>query len=297
MISPGTDATTQHVRWPAERFYWGLLDTSKVKVRATWSRQRLEERLGYLFEGVLPGVAVEDVHAVYEELPGGGRHLACAVPRSVLDEEVVAEAVTLTPEVVPPFADGQVEPARFNLLCGRYRPRAVRTLERRWILVVLLFAAAASGAVIFGLERRAAAVGKRIAALEAASHQMIQEALGFDAMRGSQPPSIRLTAERRRLEQTRGGDQSVAEVADVTGVVGKLLAAWPADVYVEAESITVTPALITIRGQVPTMADVQKLADSLGSFRGWRVQVPRSEAQRGRVEVTVQLQPAAEGEP
>ena len=54
-------STSLHLRWPAERFYWAVLDASQVSAVSG----KLNQRLGYLFENFLPGVAIENVQAVY----------------------------------------------------------------------------------------------------------------------------------------------------------------------------------------------------------------------------------------
>ncbi len=70
------------VRWPAERFYWALLDGGLLPRRGRRRRQ-----LGYLFERFVPGVAIEEVHAVYRAVPGArNRFLACGAPAEKLRE-------------------------------------------------------------------------------------------------------------------------------------------------------------------------------------------------------------------
>ena len=100
----------RHVRWPVRRFYWAVLDGSVLPSVSRDGRGRLTQRLGYLFEGMLPGVSIEQMHAVYRPLPGPGRrYLACGVPHSVLEQGVGEEVLTLTPASLPGFVNEQLD--------------------------------------------------------------------------------------------------------------------------------------------------------------------------------------------
>ncbi len=275
---------SQHLTWPAERFYWAVLDASSLPRGG-----RLERRLGYLFEASVPGLDAEHLHAVYRRLPGDGRYVACGLP---CDEAgpAAAAALTLTPTSLPPFIAEPVNPATLNLLTGRFAPPAVRRLRRRWIglvaIVVLLCAALAT----LGLERRVQAAKRGIEAIEAARGAVLAEVLGAQAGGGAQPASLRLTAERRRLEQTRDADVDISAVTNGAVLLASLLAHWPADVHATTESVSVAEGSITIRAAVPTMADAQRFADAFVPMCGWRLRQPRSEAGHDDVTVTLVLE-------
>src|SRR5687767_9460006 len=92
----------EHLQWPTERFYWGLLDASAIPKDNPPSR--LHQQLGYLFENVIPGASIEEVHAIYERLPNGSRsYLACGVTKDVLRQQVPVTALTLSPQAMPDF--------------------------------------------------------------------------------------------------------------------------------------------------------------------------------------------------
>ena len=67
-----TPRASKRICWPARRFYWAVLDTTGL-VRARTGRGPTTTQLGYVFENVLPGVQIEQMHAVYRRLPGHGR--------------------------------------------------------------------------------------------------------------------------------------------------------------------------------------------------------------------------------
>ncbi len=273
-----------HLTWPPERFYWAVLDTSSLPRGG-----RQDRRLGYLFEASVPGQDAEHLHAVYRRLPGDGRYVACGLPHDEA-EAAAAAALTLRPESLPSFIAEPVDPATLNLLTGRFAPPAVRTLQRRWIglvaLVVLLCAALAT----LGLERRVQAAKRGIEAIEAARGAVLAEVLGAEAGEGGQPASLRLTAERRRLEETRDADVNVSAVTNGAVLLASLLAHWPPDVHATTESVSVGDGSVTIRAAVPTMADAQQFADAFAPMSGWRLRQPRSEARRDDVAVTLVLE-------
>ena len=295
MIAPpqeraGTHVAT-HVRWPADRFYWGVLDGTLLPRGARAGRRRLDEGLGFLLESVLPGVAIEEVHAVYHPLPGNGRrYLACGLPRAVLEQEVAPGTVTLSPEALPPFVEEQTTPQTLNLLTGAYLPAPLRR-GRRWVLVHgTLVVLACAMLIVVGLERRVRAVGAQRAELVGEQQALYRQVLGEDALRGAQPPALRLLGERRRLERTRDTGAAPVEAVSCAGHLTALLAAWPADVHAQTEAINVSAQAITVRARVPTMADAQRFADAFAQLDGWRLLQPQSETQRGSILVIVRLE-------
>ncbi len=289
-----TSHDTLHLRWPAERFYWAILDTSSMPVSVR-SRQ---ERLGYLFESVLPGVAIEEVQTVYQPLPGDTKRiLACGLPKKVLEDEVDPSAVTLTPESLPSFLEGSIDLARLNLLTGSFLPQAVRHLRRRWRLHVCLILTFCAALLIVGLERRTSVHRRTINDLTAAHDTIIKQVLGSDTAFPEALPGageLRLIAQRRRLEQTRSYDLPINEIDNAAAILARLLALWPQDLHIQTQSIAITTSSITARASVPTMADAQTLADAFTSMNGWRLRQPQSEARRDRIDVTLRFEPIQE---
>lgn len=282
----------EHLRWPPERFYWAILDASVLSPSGAKGWIRSSQRLGYLFESALPGIAIEEIHAVYRPLPGGPRYLACGLPRTVLERDVPPEAVTLTPTSLPSFVGEEIDPNDSNLLTGSFLPKAVRRLHRRWLVAASVSLMACAALIVVGLERRVHAAEAEAVNIAQASTRLFERALGPAGTRSDgsgQPLALRLTAELRRLEQTRNSD--VPELVDCSAVLGDVLAHWPNDVRVQTESASITPTSITIRAGVPTMADAQRLADAFHALPGWRLHQPRSEARRDHVDVTLQFEP------
>ncbi len=285
-----------HLRWPADRFYWAILDTASMPATVR-SRQA---RLGYLFESVLPGVAIEQVQAVYQPLPGDAKRiLACGLSKKVLEDEVDQSAVTLTPDAGPGFLEEPIDLAQLNLLTGSFLPQVIRRLRRRWLLHVCLIFTLCGSLLIIGLERRTNLHRHTISDLTAVRDTVIKQVLGPTTTlpgAGALPGAgeLRLIAQRRRLEQTRSDDLPISEVGNASAILARLLALWPQDLHTQTQSISITSSSITVRLSLPTMVDAQTLANAFTSMNGWRLQQPQSEARRDRVDVTLRFEPIEE---
>jgi hypothetical protein len=276
------------VRWPAERFYWALLDGGLLPRGGKRRKQ-----LGYLFERFLPGLAIEQVQAVYRAVPGARkRFLACGAPAEKLREQVDAGAVTLAPQALPAFVEAPLDPAALNLLTGPLLPEAVRRLRRRAVSLAITVVIGCCLLLTTGLARRERAVEVRAAGVLAAQAAIIERALGPAAPGGNaQPPHVRLVAALRQLEQTRREDPAAAGLLDCSVVMSEFLKHWPADLHVSTESIVVAPDSINVRAIVATMGDAQLLGDALGRLSGWRLLQPQSEARKDDVVVSLRLEP------
>ena len=293
MIAP-TSSDALHLRWPAERFYWAILATSSIPVTVRSRRHR--QRLGYLFESVLPGVAIEEVQTVYQRLPGNAKRiLACGLAKNVLEDDVDPSAVTLAPNSAPGFLEGKVELAGLNLLTDSFLPPVIRGLRRRWRLHVYLILTLCTALLIVGLERRTSLHRGTINDLTAAHDTIVKQLLGSDtAFAGAGAGELRLIAQRRRLEQTRSDDLPISKVGNAGPILARLLALWPQDLHAQTQSISITSGSITVRASVPTMVDAQRLADAFSTLDQWRLQQPQSEARRDRIDVTLRFEPIQE---
>lgn len=296
-VSQGTSAheapSVTHMQWPAERFYWAVLDGSAVTGINAAKRR---ERLGYLFESVLPGVEIEDVHAVYRAIPNQ-RYVACGMTRTELGDSVPPHAITLTPETMPSFIDdiGDVDPSEFNLLTGDLLPQPLRKLQRRAMLTTITALTLIALLLVVGLERRRIDFADRTAVVDEQRTAVYDDVLGPRAITTSALPAEQiLIAELRSLRQTRragksdSGNQAAGPaMADCSQVLAGLLALWPADIPTQTDSITVTATVITARADVESMTDAQRLADALGSLDGWQLQQPQTQAGATSVNVTL----------
>jgi len=271
----------KHVRWAAERFYWAVLDGSSLP--RNLSRRRRHEQLGYLFENVLPGVAIEEVQTAYAPIDGDEHKvIACGMRVAELHAALNADsaALTLAPAEMPTFVQYQVnadvDPGILNMLTGDLEPEAVRRSKRRAFVWGAAMLALLSGLLTLGLQRRVSHAWEQLVSIQQQERETLQRTLGSSPSSSAQPPHLRLMAELRQLQQTRqpsGGkhDRSFNLVGDFE----KLMNGWPVSVFMQTESVVITDQSIAVRGRVPTMADVQVLTDAL-ALDGWKLQQPQS---------------------
>lgn len=274
---------SESVRWPADRFYWAVLDASLLPRAA----RRDPERLGYLFEPLVP-CELEDLHAVY--VPGAdGRVVACAAERAALDETVEGGATALGPDAVPDCVDATLDPAAINLLTGEYEPEAARSLRRTANRALLLSSVAALLVLSLGFERRADALADQAATVRASELALATEVLGSDASRSALPISLQIESELRSLRRTRSSDVPIDRLPDASLELSGLLSLWPGDLHVETDSIHVTPESIHVQSRVGTTDDAQTLASTLSTLEGWTSGTPTIRARSGEVRTSVQL--------
>lgn len=279
-MSTTTTATPTSIRWPAERFYFAVLDTSALPAR----ERVTDEKLRYLLEPELP-VALEEVHAVFQRL-APHRWLACAVPQRALDAEIPAAALSLTPTTIPAEflidttaagdlgASSPVQPSGVELLTGTREPVALRCLRRSVfagaVASILLLAALAT----VGIERRIAAAERQLETLRARRATAVTEALGPAGVGQSLPPELRLTAELRAYRQTRQQDASLPAALDVSEPLAELLRRWPETLATSTRAIVVTDGTVHVHGTVSQSDAAQSLANATADLSGFAASFP-----------------------
>ncbi|MCH8825286.1 MAG: hypothetical protein IH984_17455 [Planctomycetes bacterium] len=291
-----TDQQHKHLKWPSSRFYWAILDASCINNSHMRSLRRKSQQLGYIFESYLPAVAIEDIQAVYRPLSSNVNHyVACGLPKELLDDGLDPKAITLTPSELPSFIDQDCDPFQLNLLTDEYQPKILRQLHRRSTLLVCGIITICTILLIVGLERRTNAALKQIETLHDSQTKLLEQV--FDSgsnIPGALPGALRITAELRRLQQTRSGDRVSTEINASSLLLANLLSLWPGNIHVQTESISITQTSITIRAKVPTMADVQQFADALAPLPSWQLKQPQSKANHDHIDVTLSFESVQE---
>jgi hypothetical protein len=285
------------LRWPADRFYWAVLDTSRLP--ATTGARRTAQ-LGYLFESVLPGVPIEAVHAVYERLPGD-RVLACGLPVETV-AAINGTTMTLAPEALPDFIEAPVSAERLNLLSGAYAPAGVRRARRVTLVLAALSLVVVSALVVTGLERRRAALLEHAAALEAGRREVILEVTGGSSTAATAQLALQLEGRRRLLERTRtipgGASASIgagdSQRGDADHALERLIAAWPTSATVRCRSIEIDESTISVVVLLNAMADEEVVRDALAETPGWTLTQPTVERRGAEIIATLRLERAVE---
>lgn len=282
---------------PPDEFVWGLIE---VPV-ALGSRRPSQQQLEYLLEPLVP-VPIEQVHVVFHQL-NDRRFVACGMIKDLLDEHVRSlnsQVTILTPSSLPAFIDAEVDPQRLNLLCGSFEPRPVARLRRFAVLQAGALVLICSLLIAMGLELRTRQVQQQVEIVREQRSAVFAQVLGPQAIQSRQPPELQLTAMLRQLRQTRSTDIQ-HELVDVSDSIALLLGQWPSlhddgdSLHVQAEHISITPTVITVRSVLPGAGDAQRLAERLGQIEKWRLRQPQFVAAGESVQATLQFDP--EGRP
>ncbi len=280
-----------NLAWPADQFYWAILDRS-VLPRGV---RNAPAQLGYLFESRLP-VPIDTIHAVYAPIDDD-RVLACGAPTEALDEADLGEALTLVPADLPPWVDDdtreQVTVDSLNLLTGPWLPPAIRRGQRRlvgWVAAAIVLCAAC---LVIGFERQRAASDAAAADVRSTEMDVYAGVLGESvrsSIDSSFPPEQRIIAEHRRLMQTRSGPvEAQNDRIDAALLLTAILERWPTEQFIETETISVTNGAVTLVLRVPDLEDVQPIADAFSDLPDWQVTQPQTFARQTHVDMTLRF--------
>jgi hypothetical protein len=278
-VTAATQTTSSfHVRWPCERFYWSILDTSLIPA----GEKATDERLRYLLEPDLP-IPLDDVHAVFVRVSGiPSRVVTCAVSKEILRRDVPARSLTLGPSDAPAFVRDAVgkgfDSARLNVLVGEFEPVAVRLWRQLTTFAALAFVALAFALTIVGIERRVVAARDDGENFRSRHDSLVTSALGPPPPGNVLPPELRLAAELRALHQTRHQSDAVPSSVDAADRLVDLLSHWPHDVPTRTESIVVSDTAIHVRGLVSENDAAQRLVTATSALAGLRMSFPSVQA-------------------
>ncbi|MCK4872016.1 MAG: hypothetical protein KAS72_04750 [Phycisphaerales bacterium] len=272
----------RHIRWPADRFYWALLDVSVLPRSLAPGSARRTQQLGNLFESHLP-VPIDNVHAIYTAL-GDHQILACGAERHEL--AALGHALTLCPDNVPSFVGGAVHPDRLNMLTGEFEPVRLSRSRRQRMFLVAMCMIVCTVMLVVGFERRAQGWRTRAAQADLAVDNLHAQVLPSAASSAESHADL-LLAELWTLEQTRadaGGQPGNAAVA-----LANVLACWPDALSARTESIAVTDTTVTITAMAPSHDEADRLADAMRNVAGWSRSQPQITLQRNEVRITIRL--------
>jgi hypothetical protein len=239
-------------RWPAERFFWSVLEAPGVR-----ADNGLPAGVLPLLQEDLP-VPVEDVHAVGTPT-SDGRLLVCAARREDL-RELPGSTLALCPEDVPAFVEPKANPSAFNLLVGELEPTPLRRERNRRRAFLTLAAAAVACLTAVGLARRSQSWSRTG-----------QEARAASAAVASNP--ITLHNELERLRKAPRIEAKTLTSPDAAVALALLLSAWPKELECQTESVSVGPATMTL--SLTVAKDARPFLSALKPPDGWMLDEPR----------------------
>jgi hypothetical protein len=241
-----------HQRWPADRFFWSVLDAPGVR-----ADKGLPAGLLPLLQEDLP-VPVEDVHAVGAATPDG-RLLVCAAKREEL-RELPPSTLALCPDDVPALVEPKIDASAFNLLVADLEPAPLRRERARRRTLLALTAAAVACLTALGLARRSESCTKAG-----------QEARAASAAVTTNP--ITLHNELDRLRKAPRVEAKAITTPDAAVALAALLSAWPKELECQTESVSVGPATMTL--SLTVAKDARPFLSALQPPEGWTLDEPR----------------------
>lgn len=281
-------------RWPAERFYWAVIDGSLARGRG----RRRRVALDYLTEDLLP-VPVEELHVTYVACEGTSL-VACAATREQLREAIARGALGVQPADAPEFLRERLKTLargleELELLSAEFEPPRLRAARRR--VGATLACVCCLGLLVVGVgsHRRAVAARQAIDELNRQRDAMIAAILLPDPT-ATLPPQLRLVAEVRRLEQAHAAAPAVLR-RDAAIDLAAVVARWPRGKDLSLDAVNVADDSVTMRGTAPSSADAQPLAEALAGLPGWSLDQPQFRSNADDVTFTVVLRRTKETRP
>ncbi len=273
--------------WPAERFYWAVLETEHTGDRVDSKHARLH--LDGLLETHLP-VPPESVHAVYASL-GDGRVLACAVDREDL-ALASEEWIALTPKSLPPFLnDVQLDPSVLNVLVRDFEPRVYRHAAQRRTLLACAAMLLCTVLVCVGWMRRVQAAATLDQSIEHEVVQATNRTLGDTYSTGSEAQTAILKAlDRSTMLASSGRDLATFDAATA---LQELLAKWPHNEGVTVQNLSVTQDAVS--ANIDIRGDSQTFLKSITPPANWKLEEPRLSTSNGTSRVSLVFRPVAKG--
>jgi len=271
-------AESPHIVWPANRFYWSVVDTG------TGASRPSDDYLDSLVEPDFP-LSLEEMHVVHTLLRDGA-FLACALPKSDLDT-LPAGALTLTPDAVPGGMNADAAVPTLNLLVKQYEPRPlVRERTRRWMIATGTVAAALLLLTV-GLIRRSAVWTEQAADLALVTEERIREAIPSGAASDKPPTIWSLEREIESLRATRADEAKINASPDAALALATVLSSFPRTQSLRTDVLAVSPTTITLN--VATDADPQVFLKSLAAPAGWTLDEPRLSTSKGSATLAIQM--------
>ena len=245
--------------FPAELLYWGFLPAGAGDAQA--ARYRVER--------FLP-VDIDQLHGTWRRLPGGERIFIGIEPERLRAHLATRDDISprtwgLVPDRIPDHLPAACAAARttLDLLHGAFEPAPRRRLRRVLAATCLAAVLLVALLTLVGIERQRQRRLDLAAALDAATRRRIELAVPGD---GGQPAAQRLLLELRRLEASAALSTQASD--DAARTLEALLAALPADLRIQVESLIVAPDRIIIRARTADLVAAEKLHRALARVPG-----------------------------
>ncbi len=289
------ESTLAHRRIEPDRFYWAVLTIPPRSIRGAAARRRV---LDNLLDTDLP-LPVEHVQYASVELPDG-RVLACAMTRELLGTLVKDDPLSLSPRELPAWlatdtcAD-PIMPDRLNLLHGPFEPRRRQQARRHRTRRLSAMAGLLGLAAFVGLERRRSEADLLTQNAELRVAALAEE---LTSTASSLPPSLRLSAEVRRVQRTSREVAGSSHPESAWPMLRSVLDRWPHDSGVRLESARAEGVALVLILQADRTDLLTSCLGQIGDTTQLQIEQPALATNAGAARATVKLfrRPTASGE-
>lgn len=286
-----TSENREHVCWPADRFYWVLIQAAASVDRAPSKGARLDP--SSVADAIAEAVPIDGslIHWSVITLPDGAA-LACVALCTDLDA-LDPEVRTLRPVGVPPHLANRVDAdtiSDLNLLHGVYESPVIRRARSALVTAWVWTAAATIALTGVGLSVRAGTDVRAAAQINEARERLAARTLEAtsvasstleslsDSMASQTSPlsaSKRLESAKTLLERERGDRVRALASPDAGDAMQDVMASWPRDLQTRIDSLSIGESSLRLSGSLASLDDVARLTEHLRSVRGWALEQPQ----------------------
>jgi hypothetical protein len=287
-MSTSTLDASAALQWPADRFYWVVLDRQD-SLSATPTVIELQESL----QDDLP-CAASDLAFTVNSM-SSDHLLVCGVPKELLGS-LPPHIIHCGPASFPEWlktshSENLPQLGEINFLTGPFTPPFIRRHQRHRALWLSGLTLAATLLLAIGLHRRAnhaeSLAGKYQSQLKAVASQT----LGTPVTASQAADLLKVRLDRNEILQRAGTQTSV----DIGSVTAQFLAGWPSDLPETPRVEILSASRDQLSLSITTPGDPQELITRLKPPTGWKLLEPRLSARGTSTQIQLEFRPQKGG--
>lgn len=272
--------------WPADRFYWAVIEAPGIATRSDQAARPLPPGL---FDDVAAQIPrpLDELHSVVIAAHEASRVIVCAIDTDTL-RALPATTLRAAPRSLPDDLGLTTNLDHINLLVGPFEPRPIRRARTHRQLAFAVMLTLAAILLFVGLSRRAEHADR----LTVAVKQAIADTLTNANI--AAPDAAALSSDLARQRRLANIDLTTRRPPDASEALAALLAAWPSDPSAKPQSISIGPDAASIA--VIVTGDPSPFVAALKAPPGWIVDEPRLAAvDKSLTRLSITMRPLPRG--
>jgi len=293
------DSHIWSITWPPERFFWALIDPSKLP--RSLARQGIatsHPALDELIVDQLP-LPLHELHVVYQRVSNNNNRLIACAARTNDLRDLPIETLELKASHLPRWLDEALTPIDThpdlsimpesdhfqhetiaqssaaslpNVLIGTHAPHSIRRHARHRDLIFACTLLSLCLCLALGMNRRAAASRTQAQNFATATAGLVRA--NVPSLPASWPAIIsELETEHHNFTRTR--TQPMIPPRDAAEVLAGLLARWPLATSVQTQSLRVAEDQMTITVSTSLVDNARAFANNIIAPSGWVLSEPQ----------------------